>query len=87
MSIDSIKKQLEEAQCLDALDTIRGIAWLQRVLWAYHNANMQGQVHMTHTQSFMDHLQHCLDLVVTKYYAAQVALLGLQSARDWEKTL
>lgn len=83
-SVDLIEEQLREAQCLDALDTIRGIARSQRASWAYRDANMQGQVHMTHAASFMECLQRRLDSAVTKYRAA---LLGLQGTGDWEKTL
>lgn len=85
-----IEEQLHEAQCLDALDAldeIHGIAQSQRALWAYHDANMQGQVHMTCVASFMERLQCHLDLAVAKYKAAHMALVGLQGTGDWEKTL
>lgn len=83
----NVKEQLREAQCLDALDMLRGIIRAQQDSYAYRDMNMRGQVHMTQAAAFMEHLQQHLESVVAKYRAARVALLSLRGPEAWESKL
>ncbi|KAK0439646.1 hypothetical protein EV421DRAFT_1737806 [Armillaria borealis] len=74
----NIEEQLCEAQCLDALDVLRGIIRAQRDSYAYRDANMRGQVHMMRAAAFMEHLQRRLESAAAKYQAARAALLNFK---------
>ncbi len=82
-----IEEKLREAQCMDMLETLRGLIRTKRDVYRYRDGNMRGQVHMTRAAGFMDHLQHWLDSMVAKYWASHAVLVSLRGFGPWEKKL
>lgn len=78
---------LREAQCCDALDTIRSIIRSKMESLLYRDTFMHGQAQQMHAVSFVDRMERWLKSCVVKYQVAREALLSLKGTGAWETEL
>ncbi|KAK0467568.1 hypothetical protein IW261DRAFT_1346245 [Armillaria novae-zelandiae] len=86
-NVVTVEEELREAQCLDALDTIRGVSCTIHDSYTFCDRNMQGQAQMTHAATFLAGLKMKLEAEAMKYPVTRGALLSLQGPGPWEDHL
>lgn len=81
------EEKFREAQCFDALETIRTMQRTQRSLKAFRRRNLRGQRQTGRSFATIQCLQGKSDLAAGKYAVARTALLTLRGPGAWEATL
>lgn len=81
------EEKLREAQCYDALETVRTMQRTQRSLKAFRNRNLRGQRQTGRSFATILRLQGKSTLAAEKYHTARAALLALRGPGIWENTL
>lgn len=79
--------KLREAQCYDALETIRTLQRTKRSIQAFRHRNLRGVAATTRTSQVLDRLAAKSELAVAKYCIAREALLVLRGPGPWQDDL
>ncbi len=79
--------RLREAQCHDALDSIRSLQRGKAQYIIYKNRNVRGQRPSTRARASLDRLDEKIRLKAAQYRDARRALVRLRGTGDWESTL
>lgn len=83
----SREAKLREAQCYDALETIRTLQRTKRSIQAFRHRNLRGVAATTRTSQVLDRLAAKSELAVMKYRIAREALLVLCGPGPWQDDL
>ncbi|KDQ26060.1 hypothetical protein PLEOSDRAFT_169869 [Pleurotus ostreatus PC15] len=78
---------LREAQCHDALNSIRSLQRGKAQYIIYKNRNVRGQRPSTRACASLDRLDEKIQLKAAQYRDAHQALVRLRGTGDWESTL
>ncbi|KAF4600760.1 hypothetical protein EYR38_005405 [Pleurotus pulmonarius] len=81
------EERLREAQCNDALDSIRSLQRGKAQYIIYKNRNIRGQRPSTRARASLDRLDDKIRLKAAQYRDARRALFRLRGAGDWEVAL
>ncbi|PBK72081.1 hypothetical protein ARMSODRAFT_1016067 [Armillaria solidipes] len=81
------EEKLREAQCKDALVTLRSTLRAQHSLFTRRNKNFRGQRQNTRVAEAAHRLDTKCKLAAAKYNTARGALLILRGPGDWEQSL
>lgn len=85
--VAEIEARLHEAQCQDALGSLRSMPCARHSLFSHHNKNFWGQKQNMRAAETAHHLDKQCRLAGAKYNAARAALKALQGAEAWEENL
>lgn len=78
---------MREAQCFDALASMRSALRAKTHLIKHKNANVRGQRRTTRALGVIDRYDARANVVVAKYWDGRKALLALRGPGEWETTL
>ncbi|PPR02922.1 hypothetical protein CVT26_009777 [Gymnopilus dilepis] len=81
------EEKLREAQCYDALDSIRSTLRLKTRMVQFKNKNIRGQRGGTRSRVLIDRVHTKAKRYAARYRAARKAKLALSGPGTWEKTL
>lgn len=81
------EEKFREAQCYDALETIRTMQRTRRSLKAFRRRNLRGQRQTGRAFAAIKRLEGKSSLAAEKYHRARDALLVLRGPGEWEKVL
>lgn len=79
--------KLREAQCHDALETIRSMQRTRRSVRSFRKRHIRGQRRTGRTMAILTRLEAKSDMAVIKYRAARAALVQLRGNGAWMATL
>lgn len=79
--------RLREAQCHDALETIRSMQRTRRSVRSFRKRHIRGQRQTGRTMAIIHRLEAKSDIAVAKYRAARAALVHLRGEGPWMATL
>ena len=82
-----MEEKLRNAQCYDALNSIRHILKLKSRMVAFKNQNVRGQNESTRSQTIIKRVHTRAHAAADKYRTARKAKLALSGPGDWEKEL
>jgi hypothetical protein len=82
-TLSQLEVQLRQAQCLDALDTIRSIERAKIAVVSYRNKNSRGQTANTRIQTVFSTLARRSKLAAHRYRRARIALLAIVGDGAW----
>ncbi|KAF9471312.1 hypothetical protein BDN70DRAFT_909386 [Pholiota conissans] len=85
--LDVIESRYREAQCHDALDTLRHALRIKVRMIQFKNKNIRGQNQSTRSRALIDRVHRRALASVDRYRAARAAKLRLSGPGDWEKIL
>ncbi|KAF9471895.1 hypothetical protein BDN70DRAFT_819429 [Pholiota conissans] len=85
--LSALEGRYREAQCLDALDTLRQTLRIKTRMIQFKNKNVRGQAQSTRSRSIIDRVHRRALVSVEKYRVARAAKLRLSGPGSWEDTL